>query len=136
MAPRNQRPQHEGLGFYTSIVQQCSQFHEMTGQVGDVILLHPLMCHSASRNSLRIPRIITNPPVSLRQPFNFDREDPSQYSLVERKTLQALGKQRLEGWKTTAERERIVPERLKVQGRMKDLELERLRHAEAGTVAS
>lgn len=101
----------------------------MTGAVGDVILLHPLMCHSASVNSLRIPRIITNPRVSLKYPFDFDREDASQYSLVERKTLQTLGKDRLRGWKITSEREVVVPERLRVQHEMKERELERLRDA-------
>lgn len=28
-------------------------FHEMTGKKGDVILMHPLMLHSASKNGLR-----------------------------------------------------------------------------------
>ncbi|KAF8832623.1 hypothetical protein HHX47_DHR1001565 [Lentinula edodes] len=71
-------------------VQNCSQFVEMVGQVGDVVLLHPLMLHSASKNYLRQPRIITNPPVSLKEPFNFAREHEEEYSLVERKTLKAL----------------------------------------------
>jgi hypothetical protein len=44
----------------------------MTGNVGDVVLMHPLMVHSASRNSLRIPRIIANPPVALKETFEFD----------------------------------------------------------------
>ncbi|KAL1962423.1 hypothetical protein VTN77DRAFT_9694 [Rasamsonia byssochlamydoides] len=129
MVPRGQQPQHEGLGFYSEIVQKCHEFYEMTGQVGDVILLHPLMVHSASINSLRIPRIITNPPVSLKEPFNFDRDDPSEYSLVERKTLQALGVDRLRGWKITGERAAVVPERLKIQAEMKKQELERLKRA-------
>lgn len=98
----------------------------MTGNVGDVILLHPLMVHSASVNSLRIPRIITNPPVSMKQPFNFDREDPSQYSIVERKTLHDLGKDRLQGWKIQGGREFVTPDRLKGQEEMKEQELERL----------
>jgi hypothetical protein len=70
MVPRGQLAMHEGLGFYNEIVKNCSEFHEMTGEIGDVILLHPLRLHSASKNSLRIPRIITNPPVSLRESFN------------------------------------------------------------------
>lgn len=98
----------------------------MTGNVGDVILLHPLMVHSASVNSLRIPRIITNPPVSMKQPFNFDREDSSQYSIVERKTLHDLGKDRLQGWKIQGGREFVTPDRLKDQEEMKEQELERL----------
>ena len=129
MVPRGEQPAHEGLGFYTSLVQHCSDFHEMTGNVGDVILLHPLMVHSASRNSLRLPRMITNPPVSLKEPFNFDRDDPSEYSLVELKTLQELGKERLRGWKITGTRDAVIPERLKVQNKMKEDELRRLAEA-------
>jgi hypothetical protein len=98
----------------------------MTGNTGDVILMHPLMVHSASVNSLRIPRIITNPPVSLKEPFNFDRRDPKKYSLVEKKTLQALGVDRLKGWEIVGGREYIVPERLRAQEEMKKQELQRL----------
>jgi len=58
------------------------------------------------------PRIITNPPVALRQPFNFDRHDGSSYSLVERKTMLAIGKpDGLIGWKTTRPRTLIVPDK-------------------------
>ncbi|KAJ6006140.1 hypothetical protein N7451_004084 [Penicillium sp. IBT 35674x] len=112
--------------FYNSILEKCQDFHEMTSNVGDVILLQPLMVHSQSINSLRIPRIITNPPVSLNEPFDFDRKDPSQYSLVERNTFQDIGKGRLRGWKIKGGREFIVPERLKEQEEMKVQELGRL----------
>lgn len=121
-------PMAKKLEFYTSLIQNCSEFHEMTGQTGDVVLLHPLMCHSASVNTLRIPRFITNPPVWINEPFNFDRDDPCQFSLVEKKTMQALGKDRLPGWKITAEREAVVPDRVRIQ-KMKERELERLRQS-------
>lgn len=39
-----------------------------------------LMVHSASQNSPRISRIISNPPVSLKEPFNFNGENPGEYS--------------------------------------------------------
>ena len=126
MVPRGQEPRHQGLGFYSELVQECEEFHEMTGKVGDVILMHPLMVHSASKNGLRLPRIITNPPVSMKIPFNFDRDDPAEYSLVELKTLKELGKQRLTGWKIAGTRDVVVPERLKVQNKMKEEELQRL----------
>lgn len=130
MTPRGQESQYPDLlGFYNSIIAQCSEFHEMTGNIGDVVLMHPFMCHSASKNSLRVPRIITNPPVALKEPFNFDRDDPSQYSLVEQKTLLALGKDRLNGWKITTERETIVPARMKAFYEMKRQEEERLKLA-------
>ncbi|KAL4984085.1 hypothetical protein BDW68DRAFT_23763 [Aspergillus falconensis] len=134
MVPRSeaqsQNPDVEpGLSFYKSLIEKCTDFHEMTGKTGDVVLMHPLMLHSASKNILRNPRIITNPPVALKEPFNFDREDPSEYSLVEKKTLLALGRDRLKGWKITTERERIVPARLKRFHEMKVKEEERLRQA-------
>jgi hypothetical protein len=90
--------------------------------------MHPLMLHSASVNHTRIPRIITNPPVSLNKPFFSSPE--SGYSLVEQKTLKALGKDSLGGWKITEERRRIVPKRIEIQNKMKELELQRLKELE------
>ncbi|KIP09704.1 hypothetical protein PHLGIDRAFT_116178 [Phlebiopsis gigantea 11061_1 CR5-6] len=87
----------------------AATFAELTGEVGDVVLLHPLMLHSASKNYLREARVITNPPVSLRTPFDFDRADPDAFSLVERKTLRALGVARLP-FSPTTERRRLVPQ--------------------------
>lgn len=93
-----------------------------------VVLIHPLMLHSASHNNTRIPRIITNPPVSLKEPFIFNRSNPDDYSLVELKTLKALGATPEKGYDfaITQPRERVVPERVKVQSVMKVQELERL----------
>ncbi|KAH0842651.1 hypothetical protein FOPE_07461 [Fonsecaea pedrosoi] len=91
-------------------------FHEATGNVGDVYFLHPFMLHSASRNLLRNVRIITNPPVALKEPFNYNRPD-SKYSLVEAKTLKDLGRpEGLPEWKITAPRE-LLPN---AGGRIKD----------------
>jgi len=89
--------------------------------------MHPLMLHSASRNSLRRLQVITNPAVSMNEPFNFDREDPNEYSLVELKTLKELGVDQLKGWKITAPRETVVPERLRLQAIMREAEEARLR---------
>ena len=97
----------------------------MTGEVGDVVLLHPLMLHSASRNFLREARIIINPPVALRQPFNFNREDSESFSLVEKKTLLALGVDRLE-FKPTTERRRLTPKSSAVKDAMLAEEKRRL----------
>lgn len=83
------------------------------------------MMHCATSNALRRVRIITNPPVSLREPHCFDRPD-GRYSLVEQKTLRALGRDALEGWHITAPREEVVPERVRVQEAMKREEARRL----------
>ena len=132
MTPRADNPKMEpepNLHWYCDMAKSMPNdaFVETSGKVGDVYLLHPLMLHSASNNKLRELRIITNPPVSLKEPFVFDRKDESEYSVVERKTLAALGEDRLSGWKITSTRDRVVPERLRKQQAMREQELERLK---------
>lgn len=41
---------------FNTIIRDASDegFHEMTGKKGDVILMHPLMLHSASENGRRL----------------------------------------------------------------------------------
>ena len=94
-----------------------------------VVLLHPFMLHTATRNSLRIPRIITNPPVWLSEPFCYSRSNPDDYSLVELKTIKALGGDPLkEGYSftPTAKRRMIVTEREKRQNKEKIEQQQRL----------
>ncbi|KAI0056276.1 hypothetical protein BV25DRAFT_1864976, partial [Artomyces pyxidatus] len=119
------KTQDPGYWSHLQEIKKCSNFVEVTGEVGDVFLLHPLMLHSASKNYLRVPRIITNPPVATREPFNFNRANPEDYSLVERKTLQALGVDKLD-FKPTTERRRIVPARVLAQNKMLEDERRRL----------
>lgn len=117
------------LGWFNSVASRGADndYVEACGETGDVYLLHPLMLHSATNNSLRNVRIITNPPVSLREPFQFDRADPAEYSLVERATLRMLGREEgLKGWKITQPREAVVPARVRIQEQMKREELKRL----------
>jgi hypothetical protein len=124
---------YSGNGFWNDLVRDTSRvrdesFMEMTGDVGDVILMHPLMLHTASKNLRRGVRVITNPPISLKEPFCFDRKDKNEYSLVELKTLRDLGMpDGLPGWKVTGERAGWVPARIKRQEEMKMRELERLK---------
>lgn len=106
-------------------IKRCSNFVEVTGDIGDVVLLHPLMLHTASKNHTRIPRVITNPPVYLKEPFEFARENPDDYSLVELKTLKALGVDKFD-FKIATERRRIVPKRLVLQNKLLEEEKKRL----------
>lgn len=130
MIPRGHGDFSKEVGnWFNEVAQSCTNFVEAAGECGDVFLLHPLMLHSASTNPRRQLRIITNPPVSMNNPFSFSRSD-GKYSLVERKTLRALGKDSLPGWRITAPREGIVPERVKIQERMKKEELKRLQAAQ------
>ncbi|GJE94201.1 hypothetical protein PsYK624_103690 [Phanerochaete sordida] len=130
--PWEQWKDHPGFWSHLAEVRRCTQFVELTGETGDVVLMHPLMMHSASKNVLRVPRVITNPPVSVREPFNFARADPSEYSLVERKTLKALGVDRLD-FKPTTERREIVPKRVLIQRAMLEAEKKRLEEMKSKT---
>lgn len=122
----------EGGDFWNNLAHDPSKtrdecFFEMTGEVGDVILMHPLMLHSASKNLLRHVRVITNPPVSLKEPFCFDRDNKDDYSLVELKTLRDLGMpDGLKGWKITGERKGWVSKRMREAEEQKRLETGRI----------
>ena len=73
------------------LLNQCTRFEEVIAEAGDYVIIHPFMLHGSSQNALGVPRIITNPPVWLKEPFNYHRANPADYSLVERATLHALG---------------------------------------------
>jgi hypothetical protein len=140
VSPRMKPREHEDfkrekdLQWFIDLAKSCTDFVEVTGQIGDVYLLHPLMLHSATFNSKRQIRIITNPPVSLKEPFVFNRAD-GNYSLVEQTTLRALERDNLGEWRITADRELVVPERMKGANKMKEDELKRLAQAKT-TVAA
>lgn len=110
---------------FPALVNQCHDFVECTGAAGDVVLLHPYVLHSASQNHLGIARFITNPPVHLQEPMNFNRADPNDFSLVELAVLRGLGAERLD-FQPSAPRERVVPERVKRQEKMLQDEQARL----------
>jgi hypothetical protein len=100
---------------FKALIHQCHEFEEATAAAGDVYLLHPYLLHAASQNPLRRIRIITNPPVHLTAPMQFDRPNPSP---VERAVLAGLGVDRYE-FHPTAPRERVVPERVRRQEAMR-----------------
>ncbi|MDA0333797.1 MAG: hypothetical protein O2782_01370 [bacterium] len=79
-----------------AIVEQCSEFVEITGDTGDFIILHPFMLHASSQNVLGIPRFMSNPPIVLKEPLQLNRPDPADFSLLERATLHQLGVERLD----------------------------------------
>ena len=86
-------------------------------EAGDVYLIHPYMLHSAAPNPSGRPRIITNPPVAFVEPMNFNRENPDEFSLVERVVLKALGVERLD-YRITGEREGYYTEFRRERERM------------------
>lgn len=160
LRPRSEQLEHQDEhSIFIQAAQEAPDetFHEMTGKKGDVILMHPLMLHSASRNGRRsistyqvdpfsgseldssflaidadqdLPiGVITNPLVALSAPFEFQRANPADYSLVELKTIADLGgpAKFIDGWKITGERQMFVPERVWRQRQMQEAENDRLR---------
>ena len=119
-----------GFDFRTMICK-CHDFAEATGELGDIVLMHPFMLHTSSKNALRAVRLITNPAVSLKEPMRFDRANPDDFSLVERAVLNGLGVENM-GFQITGERRRIVPERVRLQEAMKEQEAARLAALQTG----
>lgn len=81
---------------FSNLIHDCNDLRELTGKAGDVVIMHPYMLHASSQNHSGKARFITNPPVSLKEPMNFNRENPEDFSPVERAVLNALGVERLD----------------------------------------
>ncbi|MEO0582523.1 MAG: phytanoyl-CoA dioxygenase family protein [Bacteroidota bacterium] len=87
---------HPFEGGFDQLIHKCARFKEITGKVGDVILIHPFMLHASSQNHLGTPRFITNPVISALDPFVFKREHMGSYSILELSVLYALGVKELD----------------------------------------
>lgn len=111
-------------------VRECREFAEATGEAGDVYLIHPYALHAVSQNVARALRIITNPPITLREPMQFNRADGA-YSPVEQAVLAGLGVESY-AFEAKGPRERIVPERERKQAQMLAEEKARLAGQPAG----
>jgi hypothetical protein len=110
---------------FQALTRQCTNFIELTGRAGDVVLMHPYMLHATSQNVIKHGRLITNPPITLREPMQFDRQDPGEFSPVERAVLLGLQVDSYD-FRRTGERELVVPERVLAQQRREAAETERL----------
>jgi hypothetical protein len=106
---------------YRQLIEQCHEFVEVTARAGQVILMHPFVLHSSSQNHLGIPRVITNTPISLREPMVYDRPDLADFSPVELAVLRGLGSRRYT-FRLAGERETFVPARIRQQEMMREAE--------------
>ena len=97
----------DGFG---DLIHKCEDFVEITGNTGDVALAHPYMLHEASQNPSGRPRFLTNRPIALKDPMDFNRDDPDDFSPVELAVLRGLGLERLD-FKIAAPREDLMSER-------------------------
>jgi len=82
---------HDPDGFSLRVV-------ETTGGPGDVVLCHPFLYHAPSDNELGIPRFMCNRCTPTRTVMNFNRDNPADYSVVERTIRHALGLKEDEGF--------------------------------------
>ena len=71
---------------FQNIADQCKNFIEIAGNAGDMFIIHPFMLHASSQNHSQIPRVISNPPIILKEPLNLD-PDSVNHSLLEKATL-------------------------------------------------
>ncbi|MGI4791598.1 MAG: hypothetical protein ACRYFS_22475 [Janthinobacterium lividum] len=110
---------------FRELIGQCHEFEECTGSTGDVFLCHPFLLHTVSQNHGGKARFITNPPVSLKEPMDFNRDDLNGFSPVEQAILNGLGVERLD-FQPTVPRERIVPDRVKREQAVIETERKRL----------
>jgi Phytanoyl-CoA dioxygenase (PhyH) len=67
-----------------------TQVVELTGEAGDVAMLHPFLIHGFSANTGTRVRFACNPRYSLKEPMQLDRADRA-YSPVEEAIRRALG---------------------------------------------
>ncbi|EJT97058.1 hypothetical protein DACRYDRAFT_59431 [Dacryopinax primogenitus] len=138
--PEGVDPPFEKDGIYGHVTR-CASIVEITGKKGDVFVTHGLLPHCSSENILRNPRIITNPHVNLAEPYNLDRADPGDYSLVEQVILRALNVSCLPASKYSPTRSSAVffPGASRAKVALVPEELDRLERAAAesgGTVQS
>ena len=99
----------QGAGYLIpGLVEQCSRFQELTGETGDMAILHPYMLHRPCANPSTRPRFIANAALVLAEPMRFDRPRHETCSLVELAVLRALGTARFP-FAIEGEREAFVP---------------------------
>jgi hypothetical protein len=79
--------------FEEALREPLGNFHEITGNAGDVIFAHPFMFHTRGFKHGGPPRIISNTEAGLLQPMNLRRVNNADYSTLERSILQALSEE-------------------------------------------
>jgi len=115
------------IGMYEH-VKQCSKFHQFEAKAGDTLLLHAHLPHATGPNYRRAHRVIANPHVTLKDPFNLNRSNPEDYSLVEQVILRSFGRTSIPEYIPTQPRERYYPKNYVAKFARVRGELERMVH--------
>lgn len=76
--------------FEQVLAEPLGDFLELTGAAGDVVLGHPFLFHTRGFKHRGPPRFISNTEASLKAPMVLEREDPGDYSVLERSIREAL----------------------------------------------
>lgn len=84
------------------------KYAEVVARKGDLYVTHGMLPHSHSPNHLNYARVITNPHVNLRDPFNLNRPD-GDYTLCEQVILRGLGRESIPEYIPTRERLAFYP---------------------------
>ncbi|KAJ7105843.1 hypothetical protein C8R44DRAFT_745498 [Mycena epipterygia] len=106
-------------------VKNCKKFATVEAKAGDVFITHALLPHSPSKNHLHEVRVITNPHVNLKDPYNLNRPD-GDYTLCEQVILRALGRDSVPEFKPTRPREVYFPRTFTFKRARVQEELDRL----------
>ena len=73
------------------MIKECNEFEELTGEAGDLAIMHPYMVHRVAGNPSGRARFAQFPSIQLARPMQFARDEPSDYSLTELVVLKELG---------------------------------------------
>ena len=99
----------QGSGYLIPyLIEQCHDFIELTGEPGDLAIVHPYMLHRRTVNPTDRSRFIANLAIVIEKPMCFDRSDEETYSLVELAVLHALSKESVT-FKITTDRRGYIP---------------------------
>ncbi len=110
------------------LVKECSQFRELTGEAGDLAIMHPYMVHRVAGNPSGRARFAQFPSIKLSRPMQFTRDEPSEYSLTELVVLKELGQLKRFAFATQADyvkypREDITPPPSRTEQEQRAIEL-------------
>ncbi|KAK5706928.1 hypothetical protein LTR97_001920 [Elasticomyces elasticus] len=85
--------------------KDCHVFKAIEAKAGDTFIMHGLLPHTNSFNYKHYARVITNPHVTLKEPYNLDRgPKDGDYSLLEQVILRALGRPSIPEYHSTRPR--------------------------------